>query len=106
MLRIQLLYWPDCPSHDTAEAMVRQIAAEQAIPVDIERVEILAEDQGKAVCFPGSPTIRVEAQDVEPGWTPCTDCTPRCRIYQHGGRLSGLPDPAWVRAALERASRS
>ncbi|HET8975579.1 MAG TPA: hypothetical protein VFN15_03030 [Solirubrobacterales bacterium] len=73
-------------------------------PAAIDLTEIRGEDDAAAAGFPGSPTIRVNGEDVEPlpgdapgGLT--------CRIYTRpGGQISPLPDPAAVRAALARAS--
>lgn len=102
-MRVELLWFQDCPNHAAAEAMLREVMAEQGVAVPIERIEVPHEATGNAVCFPGSPTIRVGGLDVEPGWEPCEDCTPRCRLYLNGTGLRGLPEREWVVEAL-RAS--
>ena len=102
-MRVELLWFQDCPNHAAAEAMLREVMAEQGIAIPIERIEVPDEATGNAVCFPGSPTIRVDGRDVEPGWQPCEDCTPRCRLYFTGTGLRGLPEREWVVEAL-RAS--
>ena len=52
---------------------------------------------------PNSPTIRVNGQDVEPGFTACDDCAPRCRLYFVDGRLAGVPAREWIARALRSA---
>ena len=50
--------------------------------------------------FPGSPTIRVDGVDIEPGFIDPGDYTPRCRLYRTSAGLRGVPDPAWIEDAL------
>jgi hypothetical protein len=48
----------------------------------------------------GSPTIRVDGRDIEPGaqWQEEYVCA--CRLYQVEYGLRGLPDEDWLRQAL------
>lgn len=103
-MRIELLWFADCPNHERAEALVREVLAAEGTQATVERIEIPDEATGVAHCFPGSPTIRVDGVDIEPGWTPCADCTPRCRIYATADGLRGLPERAWVVAAVRAAA--
>jgi hypothetical protein len=72
-------------------------------PGAIERREIGSDEEAVAEGFVGSPTIRVEGEDVEapgPGEPPGL----ACRVYRRAdGRVSPLPDADRVRAALRRA---
>lgn len=67
--------------------------------------EVDASDQEVAttVSFPGSPTIRVNGQDIEPDFVDSGDYTPRCRLYATPSGLRGVPEGAWIEVALERA---
>ncbi|TAK76235.1 MAG: hypothetical protein EPO16_07560 [Dehalococcoidia bacterium] len=103
--RIELLWFQDCPNHEAAEALLRERMAALGVDVPIVRTEVPDEATGIQVCFPGSPTIRVDGDDVEPGWTPCTECTPRCRLYMTASGLRGLPEAAWIDAALLASRR-
>ena len=53
--------------------------------------------------FLGSPTIRVDGRDVEPGADRCVEYVCDCRLYQGEYSLRGLPEEAWVRQALQDA---
>jgi hypothetical protein len=73
-------------------------------PGSIEQREILSEQQAEAEEFPGSPTVRVDGEDVsEPA-----EGMPRglvCRVYlRRDRRISALPDPQDVRDALAAAA--
>ncbi len=102
-MRIELLWFEDCPNHDAAERLVREVLAELQIESEVERIEVPDEASGIRLCFPGSPTIRVDGKDVEPGWQVCDDCTPRCRLYATSEGLRGVPPREWIEAALRSA---
>ena len=102
---IELLWFRDCPNHVRAETMLREAMAEVGVIAPVVRIEVPDEATGNAVCFPGSPTIRIDGRDAEPGWEPCADCTPRCRLYMTTAGLLGVPQRDWIAAAL-RAARS
>lgn len=101
-MRIELLWFDGCPSHERAEALLREVMAECGVAEDVVRIEVPDEATGRAVCFPGSPTIRIDGRDVDPENDPCTcaDCTPPCRLYATESGLTGLPQREWIRAAL------
>ena len=102
-MKIELLWFEDCPNHHVAERMVSQILAELELDVAIERIQISDVDAGSRFKFPGSPTIRIDGTDVEPDWQPPDDFTPRCRLYMTKSGLRGLPDRSWVEAAIKTA---
>ncbi len=107
-MRIELLWFEGCPNHHAAEALLREVLAEERaarhFEASIARIEVPDEASGVAVCFPGSPTIRVNGQDIEPGWEPCEDCTPRCRVYATDAGLRGVPPREWIRDAVRAAA--
>jgi hypothetical protein len=48
----------------------------------------------------GSPTIRVNGHDIEPGAERDSEFVHGCRLYQGRHSLHGLPEKAWLRQAL------
>jgi hypothetical protein len=54
--------------------------------------------------FLGSPTVRVDGRDVEPGAEERRDFVFSCRVYRTERSFSGQPDPRWVREALSVAA--
>jgi hypothetical protein len=80
--------------------MLREVLLECSVDARVERLEVPDEQTGIRLCFPGSPTIRIDGRDVEPGWEPCDDCTPRCRVYPTSEGLRPLPERAWVVDAI------
>lgn len=103
-MKIEFLYWEECPSHERALAQLResmrQLSIEE-VPIEITRVE--TEEQAEQRSFFGSPTILVNGQDIAP---PPEDMPPglTCRAYlRPDGRISPLPPKELVEAALNAA---
>lgn len=106
-MKIELLWFEDCPCHELAERLVREVLDDLSLKnVAIERIEVSDEVRGKETEFPGSPTVRVDGKDVQPGWEACTECTPRCRVYQSEHGIGCLPKRDWVVAAVREAVAS
>jgi hypothetical protein len=55
--------------------------------------------------FLGSPTIRVNGNDIEPGADRQQEYVHACRLYQGPHSLHGLPEADWLRQALLTAAR-
>lgn len=104
-MKIELLWFEDCPCHGLAEGMVKEVLDELGIDEPIQRVRVETPEAGDAVTFPGSPTIRIDGVDVEPGWEACPECTPRCRLYQTETGVGCLPDKDWVAEAVRVAAK-
>lgn len=100
--RVEILYVEGCPNHDRAYALVERVAAELRIEPEIELIEVRDADAALQLRFPGSPTVRVNGRDVEPGGNERRDFVFSCRVYPGGRGFAGQPDEAWIRAALEQ----
>ena len=68
-------------------------------------MEVTAEAEAERLRFPGSPTIRVDGADIDPGGAEDQQFGLTCRVYRRAdGRVSPLPDPERIRAALRAAA--
>jgi hypothetical protein len=102
--RVEFLWWEGCPSWERALADLRGAMEERGLDpdaIEVRRIESDADAEHES--FLGSPTIRVDGEDVyPPGDGEPTGLA--CRVYRRrDGRVSPLPDPDDVRAALSRA---
>lgn len=102
-MKIELLWFQGCPNHAAAHGLLRAVLRDMRVEAEVESIEVPDEETAKRLGFPGSPTIRVNGIDVEPGWQPCVDCTPRCRVYPTAAGLKGVPEAGWIQAAVARA---
>ncbi len=100
---VEFLYDPDCPSHERALARLREVMAEQHNPAEIVVEAITSYDQARRRQFLGSPTIRVNGKDIDPGSEHGGDYALACRAYvKADGRISPLPPRELIRDALAR----
>jgi hypothetical protein len=97
---VTLLWFNDCPGHESARQIVADIVGRVAPDATIEDVDASSVAVAVALRFPGSPTVRVDGVDIEPGFVDPGDYTPRCRLYRTATGLTGLPDPRWLEEAL------
>ena len=80
-MRIEFLWFDECQNHDAARSLLDAVLAERGIAAPVESVNVPDVVTGERVRFPGSPTIRVNGVDVDPGYADEGDYTPRCRVY-------------------------
>lgn len=102
MAVVELLYFDDCPNWRSVRKTLDRVVAERSPAHEITLVEIENETAAVAHRFLGSPTVRVDGRDVEPGADERRDYGMQCRVYRTSGGLGGAPDEAWIRAALTR----
>jgi hypothetical protein len=62
-------------------------------------------DQAMEIAFPGSPTVRVDGEDVEPHLPVLTSHGLTCRTYIAGDKRQGVPPREWICSAIAKAFR-
>lgn len=95
-----MLYFDGCPNHPTAQALVERVSAEIGVRVEIKLVNVADPVAAAREQFLGSPSIRVDGRDIEPGVEARTDYALSCRVYRTEHGISGQPDERWLRDAL------
>ena len=102
--RIELLWWEGCPSTERALADLRAAVVEHGLDPDaIEMRHVDTDADAERERFVGSPTIRVDGEDVLPPGGP-EPAGLTCRVYRlRDGRVSPTPDPEDLRVAIARA---
>ena len=103
---IEVLYVQDCPHYPATLALVERVRAEAGIDTELRTSLIGDQAAADQARFPGSPTVRVDGHDVEPGSEPAAEYVVGCRLYRLEHRFAGQPEERWVREALLRAARS
>jgi hypothetical protein len=98
-VRVSFLYYEDCPSYELALERLRNVMAEEGTPGEVEVVKVETEEQARELRFVGSPTIRVDGQDIDPPSDSGYALT--CRAYRSADdRVSPLPSKDVIRRAL------
>lgn len=103
-MKIEILYFDGCPNHRPAVALVHQVLREVGVSADVIEVNVPDAATAEAVRFLGSPTVRVDGQDVEPGARAVRDYALSCRTYVTNGRMDGLPSRELLCRAVQEAS--
>ena len=98
-MQVEILYFDGCPTYKNAEAVLREVLAQQEIEAQVELVPVNTDEEAKKLKFPGSPTIRLDGRDLFP--TPeRQDWRPGCRLYPTPDGLKGSPAPEMLRKSL------
>jgi hypothetical protein len=104
--RVEILYFEGCPHWEAAQALVEDVVDRLAVDADIRLVAVADPQDAASKRFLGSPTVRVDGRDVEPGADTRADFSYACRGYRSDGGLSGLPERRFIVAALAEATHA
>ncbi len=97
-MQIEVLFFRGCPHHQPTVDLAREVAAELELTANVQEVEVRDHEEAVRLRFAGSPSVRVDGIDIEPGADERTDWSLSCRMY---GR-SGVPPRELLAAALQR----
>ncbi len=100
-MRVEILYFDGCPNWQHTVQTVERLMAETGVEGEVAPIRVTDAEDAARRRFLGSPTVRVEGRDVEPGAGDRTDFVLACRVYRTDAGLSGEPDERWLRRALE-----
>ncbi len=65
-VRVRVLHLMDCPSTPPTIQRIEEVAGGLAIPIALETLLVETGEQAQSLRFLGSPTVQVEARDIEP----------------------------------------
>jgi hypothetical protein len=101
-MHIEILTFEGCPHAGATLELVKEAVRSEAVDAEIEFVEVGTPDLAQRLRFLGSPSVRIDGEDVE--W-PANDRTAyglMCRTYLGGREVAGTPSIAMIRAAIRR----
>jgi len=104
-MKVELLVTAGCLNQAPAWALLQDCMAALGIASKVIETTVDTPEQAQILGFPGSPTVRVNDQDVEPGFMPVEGAV-ACRTYRVDGRVQGVPDRSWVLEALRKAQEA
>ncbi len=99
-MRVELLDVDGCPGAQAMLSRLRELPGDSA---QLELRRITSADEAQAERFLGSPTLRIDGKDVEPGAGERTDYGIKCRLYPTNDGQLHTPADEWVRDAMEAA---
>jgi len=95
-----VLTFPSCPHRDAAIALVSRVREQLGSAAEVRVIDLPDQPAAEQARFLGSPTIRVDGRDIEPGAEDQQEYGHACRLYQHQHSLRGLPEEDWLHQAL------
>jgi hypothetical protein len=99
-MKIEFLFWRECPSHPEARALLDEVLAARGLDAEVEEYEVKTNEEAERLSFPGSPTIRVDGRDVDAAGASSRPAL-TCRIYYlPDGRVSPVPTREQLEEAL------
>ena len=98
-MRVEVLYFDGCPTYRVAEKTLRGVLAQEDVEAEVELVADNSDEEAQRLRFPGSPTIRVDGEDLFPV-PERAGYALGCRIYANQEGLRGSPTAEMVRASL------
>lgn len=100
-MKLEVLYFDGCPGYEQLLPTLRELATTHGAELVQSRVETA--QHAEQARFLGSPSVRVDGRDIEPGAQRRTDYGLKCRLYRSAEGQSGLPPLEWIEQALRPA---
>jgi hypothetical protein len=101
---VELLYFDGCPHAEALLSRVRGLMAEAGVKEPVQLRRVASAHDAVRERFLGSPTLRINGRDVEPGADDRDDYGLKCRIYRTPDGIAGIPADHWIHDALRGLS--
>ena len=105
-MKIEVMYFDGCPNHEVLLPRLRELLDQVQVASPVELVDVPDDAAAQRERFLGSPTLRVDGRDVEPGAELRTDFGLKCRLYRTENGFAGVPLDDWVLDALRQPTGS
>ncbi|MGB8311755.1 MAG: DUF2703 domain-containing protein [Halobacteriota archaeon] len=102
MLAIDFLYTDDCPHCSEALIILKEVLSEEHVEADLNVIRVASEEEAEQLKFLGSPTIRMNGEDVELGVEQRADYHGHCRLYVYHEQVFDQPPKEMIREALKK----
>jgi len=100
-MRVELLYTDDDPAYMAARQNLVEVLNEDAFETTIQMIAVGSIADAELLGFPGSPTIRIDGEDIDPEGA--SGIGLRVRTYSGEEGASSVPPKALIRLAVARA---
>ena len=67
-MEVEILYFDGCPNYREAQATLEMILSQADVSAEVRPVAVNADEEARRLKFPGSPTLRVDGEDLFPCW--------------------------------------
>lgn len=102
-IKIQILYFPNCPIYKKLEKLARETIKELGIDVDLELVNIQTREDAKKYHFTGSPGLLINGKDIDPLAKDAPVVLKSCKIYRTEEGMKMMPIKRMIVEAILEA---
>ena len=99
-MKVEVLFFQGCPHYPATVSLLRQVIGDLRLSSEVREIEVRSQEEAERLRFLGSPSVRVDGVDLEPGAAAGAEFGLSCRLYGS----SGVPPRALLEAALGRGS--
>jgi hypothetical protein len=99
---VELLTFKGCPNAQAAGELARRAIDLEAVAATLDFIEVDSPEVAQRLQFLGSPSLRIDGEDVEPSASQRTAYGLMCRTYSDGARVVGTPSIGMIREAIRR----
>jgi glutaredoxin len=102
IMRIEILTFEGCPHANATRELVRRAVHLEAVDAAVEFVEVSTFEIARRMRFLGSPSVRIDGEDVE---RPADDPSAyglMCRTYRCATGVAQTPSIEIIRMAIRR----
>ena len=101
-MKIQLLYFDDCPSWQDGLKNLETVLQELNIDTSIDVIKVLDDEDAARLKFLGSPSFLVDGRDL---WHEERESySLSCRVYSTPAGIRGVPTVAMLKEKLQSAA--
>ena len=97
---VEILTFEGCPNRSETVDRVRRALSDEQIIARIDEVDVATPDAAAQLKFLGSPSVRINGRDVEPGAPERSSFGLMCRTYTEEGHVGGAPSLQMIRKAI------
>lgn len=105
-MRIEVLYFDGCPNYEPTHASVLAAVKELAVEATIASVKVESDAEAVARRFLGSPSVRIDGEDIEGQIESDVPYSLRCRRYPTTEGFQGHPPKDIIVGAIRKATRA
>ena len=96
---VEVLYFDGCPTYRAAEETLRGVLTQEDVQAEVELVAVNTDEEAQRLRFLGSPTIRVDGEDLFPV-PDRAGYALGCRMYVTPEGPKGSPTAEMIEEAL------
>lgn len=102
-MNVELLYFDGCPHYEALLPHLRELLKREGVDTELTLVRVETRRHAEQLRFLGSPTVRIDGQDVDAASRQRDDFGLKCRIYQTAEGLKGAPPDEWILASIRKS---